>query len=192
MSIHEEGYPDDSGCIDGLLALGRTPRVDSMSCTECLFPFCVRAETRVLKNMARNLSIIAMHSMHASVRTIAARTGMNIRTVYDVVGRSKETRDCYWCKVNLKQGGVFCRCSSCTVAYDNGNVAVTLSAHKNATSREVGVVETLVGNLFPDGVMTSTGNGPHDHWVMNRVGESEASSVYDHMTELSQYTTGLR
>lgn len=146
----------------------------------------------MLKNLARNISIMAMHSMHASVKTIAARTGMNLRTVYDVVGRSKETQDCYWCKVNLKEGGVFCRSSSCTVAYDNGSVAVTLSAHKNATAHEMGVVETLVGNLFPDGVMASAGDGPHDHWVINRVGEDEASFVYDRMTNLSQYTAHLR
>ncbi len=192
MSIHEEMYPDDNGCMDGLRALGRAPETDTMSCKECPFPFCVRAEARRLKNLARDISIMAMHGMHASAKLIATRIGVNLDTVYGVVEKSKMTQCCYWCKLDHKEAGVFCRPSSCTVAYDCGSIAVTLPAHRKATDHEVSIIETFVGNMFPDGVLTSVNDSPHDHWTVGRVEEDEASTIYNRMTELAGYTAHLR
>lgn len=192
MAAPEETYSEDSGCADGLLALGREPGVDAMSCRECVYPFCVRAEARALTNFARDLTILAMRSMHASAKVIAARVGVEPDIVYGVARRRRRTPNCYWCMVDHKEGGVFCRSSSCTVAYDNGSIAVTLFAHKKATDHEMNVVETLVGNLFPDGVLVSANDSPHDHWVINRVEPDEANFVYGRMTALTQYTAHLR
>ncbi len=189
----EEGHPEDIGCGDALEALGREAGVDTMSCNECPFPFCVAAESRKLRNFARDMSITAMRSMHASVALIAARLGISTYTVYQVTKkRDVAMGDCYWCKLNLKEGGVFCRPSYCTVAFDNKEVALSLSSHRKATHQEVSIIETLVGNMFPDGVITNVNDCSHDHWIVNRVNKGEASAVYDHMTALSAFTTGLR
>lgn len=191
--IREDGHPEDNGCIDALRALGRRVGVDTMGCNECPFPFCVVLESHRLKNLARDITILAMHSMHASMDVIAARAGVDTRTVYRVVERQpEEAGGCYWCKVNFKEVGVFCRPSYCTVAFDEGAVAVTLSSHRKATDREVNIIETLVGNMFQDGVMTNVNDSKHDHWIVSRVEQDEADIVYNRMLELSAYTTGLR
>lgn len=193
MSVHDEGHPEDKGCKDALRALGRKAGVDTMSCNECPFPFCVVLESRRLKNLARDIMITAMHSMHASVNVIAARAGVSESTVYSVVREKvREMGDCYWCKLDLKEGGVFCRSSYCTVAYDNRDIAITLFSHRKATDREVETIETLSGNMFPDGVVANVNDSKHDHWVVKRVEEDEASFVYNQMLQLSAHTTGLR
>jgi len=193
MSIREESYPKDEGCSGALRALGMKPGVDSMSCSECPFPFCVVSESRRLRNLARNIMIVAMHNMHASVNVIAARVGVSAHTVYKVVReKDEEVRNCYWCKLDLREGGVFCRPSYCTVVYDNNDVAVTLSSHRRATDQEVNMIETLVGNMFPDGVIKNVNDSEHDHWIINMVEKDEASFVYNRMSELSTYTTALR
>ena len=188
----EESHPHDNGCVDGLLALRRTPGADTMSCRECPYPFCVRAEANRMRNLARDISIMAMSTMHASVKVIAEKVGMNVHSVYDVVERNKTAKSCYWCKMNFREGGVFCRTKSCTVAYDNSDIAVTLTSHREATPNDFGAIETLVETLFPDGVLASADEVSHSHWVINRVDEDEAVSVYGRMTELATHTMYLR
>lgn len=193
MATHIAGYSEDRGCTDALRALGRKVGVDTMSCSECPFPFCVVLESRRLKNLARDIMIMAMHSMHASVNVIAARAGVTERTAYRIIRRKdEEMGDCNWCRLDLKEGGVFCRSSYCTVAYDESSIAVTLSSHRKATGREVEMIETLSENMFPNGVLASANDSKHDHWVVDRVEQDEANIVYNRMSELSMYTTGLR
>jgi len=193
MSVHEEDHPRDEGCKDALRALGRKVGVDIMSCSECPFPFCVILESRRLKNLARDIMIMAMHSMHASVDVIAARVGVSTHTIYRVVReKDEEVGNCYWCRLNIKEGGVFCRSSYCTVAYDDRNVAVALSSHRKATDHETSMVETLVENMFQDGVIANANDSKHEHWVVNRVEQDEANFVYNRMSELSAFTKGLR
>ncbi len=188
----EEGHPHDNGCVDGLLALRRTPGADTMSCRECPYPFCVRAEANKMRNLARDITIMAMSAMHASARVIAEKVGMGVHTIYDVVEKNKTAESCYWCRMNFRGGGVFCRTGSCTVAYDSNSIAVTLTSHREAAPNEFGAIETLVETLFPDGVLVNANEVPHSHWVINRVGEDEAISVYNHMTELATHTMYLR
>ena len=139
--VIEEGHPEDIGCGDALEALGRKVGVDTMSCNECPFPFCVTAEARKLWNLVRDMSIVAMRSMHASVALIAARLGISTHTVYQVTKkRDVAMGDCYWCKLNLKEDGVFCRPRYCTIAYDNGDIAIALSSHRNVTSQEMKII----------------------------------------------------
>lgn len=146
-----------------------------------------------MKNLARDIMIMAMHSMHASARVIAARAEVSMYTVYKVVReRDEEVGSCYWCKLNLKEGGVFCRPSYCTIAYDSADVAIALSSHRKATGSEVNMIETLVGNMFPDGVITNVNDSRHDHWIVSRVSGDEINSVYNHMAELATHTAYLR
>ena len=188
----EDLHPYDEGCTDGLLALKKNPKTDTMSCTDCPYPFCVRDEANRIRNMARDVSIMAMLTMNASVKAIAEKTGMEVRTVYDVAWKNRVVKGCYWCKLNYKPGGVFCRTNIATVTYDNDTIAVTLIEHRIATLNEYSFVDTLVEGMFPDGVLQNHSESPHSHWVINRVSGDEARHVYDRMKELSVYTSRLR
>ncbi len=182
------GYRKDGACKPAILALGKTPNVDMVGCSECPFPLCIRHEARVLENVARNNLIAAMHSMRASTHRIAARAGVSVTTVYKV----SRGEPCYWCKLDARQDRVFCRSKACTVAWDEGSLAVVLSTHKKATEQEVKLVETLVETLFPAGTISCNNNAGHDHWTIGNVDSGEANAVYDRMEELSEYAPNLR
>ena len=186
-----DSYSKDEACRHAILALGKTPGVDVVKCEECPFPFCVRHEARQLKNLARDTMIAGMLSMHVSARNIAAKVGISTAAVYHVKHTLLE-EECYWCELDTKPEGIFCRTGTCTVAWDRSLVAVVLGAHREATWAEVKLVEMLVEALFPVGIIERDGNTGHDHWTIENVGKSEANAVYDHMVELNKYAVNLR
>lgn len=195
MIVHEEKFEAGKCCkmaANALDALGMHDKVDA-GCNACPFPFCVQCEARAVKRRARALleqqASILRGGVRLRMRLLASELGITTRTLRR---RTKAASECHWCAVDNISREAFCRSSTCTVALDEGKIVVALSQHRHASVNEFKLVETLVGSLFPDGVLKNGDESVHSHWEIGRVSEEEKSRVYSQMEMLSKFAPTLR
>lgn len=193
MGVHEDSFPESRCCRPAVSALSALGMNTDVGCNGCPFPFCVKSEARRIKKRAavvlEQQVIILRDLANLGARKLASELGISVRTLQRRIGVAS---GCHWCNIDSMSSGVFCRPETCTVAFDGSKVVVALAVHRRANIQELKLVETLVGSLFPDGVLVYGNDSLHSHWAVERVGKSEADTVYSRMEELGKFAPALR
>lgn len=172
------------GCRPAAMVLA----VDSISCNECPFPFCVVAEAGIIRVELREHLTRIMRRLGNTMEETAAAIGISLRSAFRYASIHEDT-GCAQCNLTHSQD-VMCKSNTYSVVYRYEQYVVILNKHRHATPRELKVVEYFIGYVFPSSILEKSTNG-HDYWILSRVELEEAKNFEGMCAALNTYTLSL-